>query len=133
MKKAFTLIELMVAIFVLSIGILTVLAIFPLGIQVIKSSEMVTIGIQLSQEKIEEIISTPYEAISLGESSEMALSPPFDSYWRETRVSYVNPALDFQEVDTDKGIKKIEVTVFWKSPFKVIEKSIKLVTLISKR
>jgi len=59
-SKGFTLIELLVAIFILTVGISAVLAMFPLGLQVVKSSKMTAIGAQLGQEKIEEIISKPY-------------------------------------------------------------------------
>jgi prepilin-type N-terminal cleavage/methylation domain-containing protein len=131
--RGFTLIELMIAIFILSVGILAVFLMFPLGIQIMKSSEMATIGTQLSQEKVEEVISCSYEIISVGLTTESPLPPPFDAYRRETRVSCVDPLLGLQEVATDQGIKKIEVTVFWKSPLGITEKSIKIETLISKR
>ncbi len=108
-------IESTVAIFVLSIGILAILTMFPLGIKVIGSSKTNAVGIQLVQEKIEEIISLSYENISVGESVENQLPPPFSSYSRETRITYIDPALNLQETDDDKGAKKIEVTVYWNS------------------
>lgn len=131
--RGFTMIELIIAIFILSVGILTVFLMFPLGIQIMKSSEMATTGTQLGQEKIEEVISCSYEAVSIGVTTESPLPSPFGAYRRETEVSYVDPALGLQEVVTDKGVKRIEVTVFWKSPLGIAEKSIKIETLISRR
>jgi len=129
----FTLIESLVAIFVLSVGILAVLAIFPLGIKIINSSKMSATGIQLGQEKIEEIISLSYEAISIEENIEAELPPPFSCYRRETRITYVDPLLNLQEVGTDKGVKKVEVTVSWQPSLMINRKSIELTTIISQK
>ena len=131
--NGFTLIEVLVAIFILSIGVLTIFGIFPLGIQIARSSEMATIAVYLGETKIEEVISTPYEEIFVGATTDSSLPPPFSSYGRETRVTYVDPALGLQEVANDTEVKKIEVTVSWKSPVGLTEKSIELVTLIGKR
>jgi len=60
-KKGFTLIELLVAIFVLTVGIVAVLQAFPLGTYIQKSSQMTTVAIQLSQAKLEELISKSYD------------------------------------------------------------------------
>ncbi len=131
--EGFTLIELIIAIFILSVGISAVLIMFPLGIQTVKSSEMVTTAAQLGQEKIEEISSKQYEEISIGTTTEASLPSPFNTYKREVKTNYVDPILNLQETSTDEGIKKIEVTVFWKSPLGITEKNIKITTLISKR
>ena len=81
MKNAFTLIETIIAIFILAVGITAVLTMFPLGIQIVNSSKMATIATHLAQEKIEEIISTPYGEIS--DESEPTLASPFNAYSRE--------------------------------------------------
>jgi len=132
-SNGFTLIEVLVAIFILSIGVLSVFGIFPLGIQIVGSSKMASVAVYLGEAKIEETIFIPYEQISIGTTTELALPSPFSSYGRETKVSYVDPVLDLEEVANDTEVKKIEVTVSWKSPVGLTEKSIELVTLISKR
>lgn len=132
-ESGFTLVEIIIAIFILTIGISAVLVMFPLGTQLLGSSKMTTIGIQLAQEKIEEVISTSYETISIGEVIESALLSPFDAYKREIKVSYVDPTFNLQEIASDKGIKKIEVTVSWKTSLEFTPKNIKLITLISRR
>ncbi len=132
-RKGFTLVELIVAIFILGIVVTAVLGIFPLGLQIVKFSETATVATHLANAKIEEIIFTPYEEISLGAVTESALFAPFQEYTRETRVSYVDPSLNLQESVSNTGIKKIEVTVFWKSSLKINKKNIKITTLISEK
>lgn len=138
-QKGFTLIELIVAIFILVVGISAVLQMFPLGIQTAKTAQMATVAAQLGQAKIEEIISKSYDEISVGETTESyGEIPDFDAYKRVTAINCVD--LDLQEVACDYDptnnpdpVKKIEVTVFWKSPLGVSEKSAKIASLIAKR
>jgi len=136
MKKGFTLIELIISIFILALGITAVFAIFPLGIQIVGFSKMATTATYLGGAKIEEIISKPYNEIF--SESRQTLDSPFSDYSGETEVSCVDP--DLQEVacnydltNDPNPIKKIEVTVFWRSSLGIVERSIKLLTLISKK
>ncbi len=138
MEKSFTLIELIIAIFILALGITAVLTIFPLGIQIVRFSKMTTTATHLGGAKIEEIISKPYNEISIGVTTEPALLPPFNDYERVTVVSCVNSNLQEVTCDYDLNndpnpIKRIEVTVSWKSSLGITERSIELLTLISKK
>jgi len=131
-QKGFTLIETMIAIFIITVGIVAVLQMFPLSIQTAKSAEMATVASQLGQEKIEEIISKSYADIS--SESTTTLSSPFEAYAREVKVTCFDPNGDGLFPDCpDTGIKKIEVIISWKSPLGVTEKDFKIATLISKR
>lgn len=136
-EAGFTLIEVLVAIFILVVGIVAVLDIFPLGTKIWKSAEMATIASQLGQAKMEEIISKSYNEISIGViEAKHNLDPPFSFYQRETKVICVDPNSNLSEVvncSPDPGIKKIEVTIFWKSPLHISEKSINLSSLIVER
>jgi len=132
MKKSFTLIEVLIAIFILTVGILAVFAIFPLGIQIASSSKMATVATYLAQEKIEEVISKSYDEISDATfPDELSLPSPFSAYKRETEVTCFDPNGSSPPncSDGDTGIKRIEVTVSWGTATKEIE----LVTLISQR
>ena len=129
--KSFTLIELMIAISILVVGIVGVLAMFPLGIQMVVSSKMATVASYLGEAKIEEIIFTSYEEIS-SEARE-TLSPPFSAYSRETQVICFDPNDSFSPDCPDTGIKNIKVIVYWRSPFGVTEKNIQIETLINQR
>jgi len=137
--KSFTLIELMVAVFILTVAIVGVLAIFPLGLKTGKSGEMASLATQLAQAKIEEIISQSYGEILVGETTEeYGTISDFPSYKRQSKINYVyvdaNKVLyPDQEAVSDSGVKKIEVKVFWKSPFAGLEKDIKIANLISKK
>jgi len=134
-SNGFTLIEVLVAIFILSIGVLSVFGIFPLGIQIIGSSKMASVAVYLGEAKIEETIFIPYEQISIGTTTESVLPSPFSAYRRETEATCFDPndLGSFPDCPGDTGIKKIKVTVFWKSPVGLAEKSIELVTLISEK
>lgn len=132
-KIAFTLIEGLIAIFILSMGIVGILAMFPLGTQVQKSSQLLTAAIQLAQERIEENISNSYNQILVGTTTEEYGSIPNYPYFKSlVRINYYDP-LNSIPSDIDSGIKKIEVFLFWKSVFGSSETSVKLETLISRR
>lgn len=137
--KAFTLIETLVAIFILVFAIVAILQMFPLGLRVGYSAKMVSIATELGQAKIEEIISNPYNEISVGTiEPKHQLPSPFEKYSRETKVTCVDSNLQevacgYDLAGNPDPLKKIEVTVFWKPPFGVLEKSINLTSLIAKK
>jgi len=133
-KTAFTLIEVLISVFILAIGVSAVLGIFPFGLQIQKNSQLTTAAIQLAQQKIEQIISQSYEEVLVGVFEEdYGFNPHFNNLRRVTQVSYFNPNQPDIPASSDLGIKKIEVMVFWKPPFLLSEKEIKLATLIAKR
>lgn len=132
-QKAFSLIEVMIAVFILLVGILAVLTMFPFGVRLARYSKMTTIATQLAQEKIEEIISKSYADIS--KESEQTLGAPFDDYSRKTDVTCFDPngvGLSPNCPD-DTGIKEIKVTVSWTSPLRASPQKIELSTLIAER
>jgi len=134
--KGFTLLEAIIAIFIITIGIVAVLQMFPLSIQQQTSAKMATVAGQLAQEKMEEFISKSYTDIS--SEATTTLSSPFEAYSRAVRVTCVNPNLqevpcNYNPTNDPNPLKKVEVTVYWKSPLGVAEKNLKIATLISKR
>ena len=142
-SKSFTLIELLIAIFILAVGIVGVLQAFPLGTRIASFSKMSTVATQLAQAKIEEEISKSYAEILCNATLPPCQTPktrvstdpqnPFYHYWRKMRLDYVNPAAGLATTTSDTGIKKIEVVVFFKSPLGVSEKEVKITSLISRR
>ena len=132
--RGFTIIESLISIFVLTVGIVAVLYIFPLGSQIQQSNQMATIAVQLSQGKIEEIISKSYGEISVGIIEEdYGFDSNFSSHKRKTEVNYFDPGNPQIPASNDLGIKKIEVTVQWQSPLRLGEKSVNLITLIAEK
>ncbi len=132
--KGFTLIELLVAIFILTVGILTVSQAFPLGVHVQKSAQMDTVANQLCQTKMEEIFSLSYDEISL-ETVEEAYGSidSFSSYRRRTETSYFDPNNPDIPSVADMGIKKIKITVFWRSPLGATERKVIIANLIAQK
>ncbi|MEK7167647.1 MAG: prepilin-type N-terminal cleavage/methylation domain-containing protein [Patescibacteria group bacterium] len=135
-KKGFTIIEAMIAIAVLTIGILAVVKIFPVALQISKSAEQATVAINLAQAKTEELFSLGYDNIGIGTieaKTRLSSDPdnPFYPYQRETTAGYVDE--DLQNSVSDTGMKKITVTVFWRHPLLLGEKHVDLETLISQQ
>lgn len=131
-KKSFSLVEVLIAIFILMVGILAVLAIFPLGVQLARYSKMASIGTQLAQEKIEEILSKSYSDIV--SEPEQILTVPFEAYSRKTDVACFDPNSSLApNCPAETGIKEIKITVSWTSPLRVTPKKIELTTLVSKK
>lgn len=128
--SGFTLIEIMVSIFILSLGIVAVLMLFPSSFNIVSFSKSSTVASRLAEEKIEEIISLPYDSINIGEESELSF---FDEFERTVKVYYVDPVADFKEVFLDSGMKKIDIEVFWQSKMGIGRRSIKITTLLSNR
>lgn len=127
----FTFLEVMVAILVLTIGIVAVLQIFPVGFSVEKASQMRTQGSLLAQEKIEEFTAKAYQSLAVGIVTEAVLPSPFEKFSRETKINYVDAGL--QEAGSDTGLKKIEITVFWPSSLSIGDKEVKLITLVAEK
>jgi len=133
-KEGFTLIELLIAIFVLAVGLVAVLQAFPMGAYIQKTAQMTTVAVQISQDKMEEVISWQYAEIIVGTTDE---SYGFDadspSFRREMEVGYFDP--DNPEIPPveDSGIKKIRVSVFWRSHLGLLEKEVKIATLIARK
>lgn len=136
-SQGFTIWEVMVALTVLIIGILSLARLFPLALQVSKSAEQNTIAMNLAQAKIEEAAYLGYGNIPVGSfeaKHRLANDPenPFYYYLRETNAYFVN-ATDFSTTTIDTGIKKVTTIVYWNSPILSSEKSREVIILISKK
>ena len=138
--RGITLIEIIIAVSILAIGIVGVLQAFPSGLHLAKSSQMSTVASQLAQAKIEEEISKSYYGASIGTMTEnYGEIANFTAYKRVTEINCLRPSdlsvenCDYDLVNDPYPMKKIEVTVYWRSPFQIIEKNISLMTLITKK
>lgn len=140
-QKSFTIVESLIAIFILAVGFTAVTQIFPFNLKIDKSSEMKTKAIELAQAKIEDLFSKSYDEVNCA-----GVVPPCQqtenqtvedsSFKRVTSIKFADPQNGLQEPSppsTDTEIKKIEVTVSWKSLWGSGEDSIKISSLISKR
>ena len=91
-KGGFTLIEVLIAVFVLTVGFVALLEAFPLGAHVQKSAQMTSVAVQLSQSKMEEIVASSYQEITAGTTTEdYGFDANFQAFKRKTEVSYFDP------------------------------------------
>jgi len=138
--KGITLIEIIITIFILTVGLVAILQMFPIGTHLAKSGEMATIATQLGQGKIENELSKAYNNIVIGTTTEdYGEIANFEAFKRITIINCVR-ASDISVVDCEYDptndpdpMKKIEVIIYWYSPLGIGEKNINLFSLISKR
>lgn len=123
----------------ISLSIAAILAIFPAGIKINSSSQMESIAIQLAQARIEEKISKSYYENPTGTIVEnYGTIEGFGGHKIETAISFVyidqNGNIDpDQASQSDTDIKKIKISVFWRSSWGGAEKKIETSTLMSKQ
>ncbi|MBI1961616.1 MAG: prepilin-type N-terminal cleavage/methylation domain-containing protein [Parcubacteria group bacterium] len=134
-KEGITLIEIMIAITVLSIGILGLLQAFPRGTAASRVVELSVAANQLAQEKLESFAATAYEDIAAGMLEDgvrvsVDSQSPFYDFLRTTTVALLDANL--AEAQTDLGLKKITVTVEWPYPIGGGTGSNTLITLRSR-
>lgn len=132
--KGFTLVEIIVAMTVVTIGVLAVINLFPRGLRLARESKETSVAINLTQEKIEELIAQNYDDIPTGiiEAKDRVDNNPssqFYIYQRETQADYADSNLNTTAQDTE--LKKITVTVFWIENGR--EKTVQIVRLLNKR
>ena len=134
-QKSFSLLEVMIAVFVLVLGILAVIQAFPISINVRGEAKRKTVAAHLAQGKIEEIQSYTYDNIEIGTTTEDYGSiAEFENYKRVTAVKYnYVEGSNLKKATSDQGLKKIEVTIYWEKPIKEGEDKFKIATLVSER
>ena len=130
-----SMIEVMVAISILSFVFIGLVQVFPFGLSVSKEAEQTTTASFLAQQEVEQLNSLGYDNISVGVlETKHRLSNDQSSYLyyyqRQTQVSYVDS--DLNDSATDMGLKKISVDIFYNSAFLKSESDYNITTLLSK-
>ncbi len=112
-KLGFTLVEVLVALSVFVIAIIVIIQLFPVGLKSSISSKHKTTAVNLVQAGLENAKETAYDDVSGESRTRVSSDPtnPFYSFERESSVQFVDTNLDISE--TDLGLKKIIVSVFW--------------------
>lgn len=138
--KGITLIETVVAVSILALGIIGVLQAFPLGVHLAKTAQMSTIATELGQAKIEQELSRSYNDIPVADTTEnYGTISDFTAYKRSTQINCVRASdlavvsCDYDLVGDPLPMKKIAVTVYWRSTLGISEKNINLISLIVKK
>ena len=111
-NNGFTLIEVLVAMVILSIGLLGTAALIIGIIRGNQVSNRVTTATTLAQDKMEEIKEAGYAGVDAEAGTEPYDGVNFPLYKRITDVALGNPVA---------GMKKITVTVFWDSDNSQVE------------
>ena len=101
-NKGFTLIEVMIAIVILSVGLLGMASLTVGIIKGNKFSNEVTTATTLGQDKMEDIRRTGYSSVAA--ETKAVLPSPDDQYKREVTVTNNSPATD---------MKTMTVKVYW--------------------
>ncbi len=115
-RRGFTFIELILAIFLFSFGIISVLQVFPINRRFLTQSSMQTQASFLAAEQMENMRSVAYADLTVGAYEPNATLPGTigafaAAFQRTTVVSLINGT--YASTGTDIGLKKIVVTVSW--------------------
>ncbi len=110
MKKGFTIVEMLVAITIMAIGLLSLAVLFPAGLRAAMVTRMNTQAMEYCQQKVEELrvvsFSDPFDQLTAGTHGPDSL--PMDDtenvFVRTYEVSVDYPVTD---------MKKIEVSTTW--------------------
>ena len=115
-QKGFTLLEILVALSLFLVGMVSVLQIFPINRKLITQSGEMTQAVFLAQEQIETVRALPYSDLSTGDYEVRhyvaGSADQLGKFERKTLVNYIDAAYANSTVDV--GLKKVEVTVYWK-------------------
>jgi prepilin-type N-terminal cleavage/methylation domain-containing protein len=119
-QSGFTFIELLVALSLFVVGMLTILQIFPVNRKYLTQSGDTTQATFLAQEEMETVRSLGYEDLTVGTNPYFepahplgsSSSDPFNQYTRQTEVEYIDPNT-FQVISTDDHLKQVIITVTW--------------------
>ena len=118
--KGFTLIEVLIAIVVLSSGLFCMASLTVGIINGNRLSNDMTTATTLAQDKMEEIRGMGYSSVT--SETKAVLSSPYDAYKREVIVTNGNPS---------SGMKKVIVKVYWGGVLKE-DRNIELRTILAK-
>lgn len=108
MKKAFTLIEIIMAMAILTIGIIGVVRLLPVGLRASKSAEILSKAAFLAQEKLEELKLAGFEQLSLPGPS-IPLAGEQGQYSWAAEVGEVSLA----GVSNPQDIRRLSLRVSW--------------------
>ena len=114
-RGAFTLIEILLAIFVLEIGLLGIAGFYTYSFKITKTARMETTAANLASGLLDEQLANAYDNIAVGSGDRTPYSPdendPFHTFDKKIDVTYVD--VNLVEQTTDTHMKKIVVMIYW--------------------
>lgn len=115
-KKSFTIIESLIAIFILEIGILGISNVYANSFKTSRVARNETIASNLASGLLDEGLANSYDSltIAVGTKTRYSTVPsdPFYEWEKKVDVAYVDANLTEQASETN--MKKIVVTIYWK-------------------
>ena len=127
-KPGFTFLELLISLSHFTVGMMSVLQIFPLNRRFLAQSANLTQATFLAQEEVEQVRLVSYTALTVGTYEALhalgsGTSDPLNQFSRTTIVSLVDPttspsaspspAVTYSVPGADKGMKRADITVSW--------------------
>lgn len=130
-QKAFTLVEVIVAIGVLTIGVLGIATFFAFSTRIARSASNTSIASNLAQGVLDEQTAKSYEELTSVARTDYTsdTSSPLNKFQKQIDVSLVDSNLAVSE--TDIGIKEITVHIYYDESGS--EKSVEIATIKAKR
>ena len=112
-RRAFTLIEVLLAIFVLEIGLLGIAGFYTYSFKITKIARMETTAANLASGLLDEQLANAYDniAVGSGERTPYSADEPFNTFDKKIDVTYLDVNLTEQASETH--MKKITVTIYW--------------------
>jgi prepilin-type N-terminal cleavage/methylation domain-containing protein len=111
----FSLLELVFAMVLLSIGLLGIAAVFPLGTRFVNQGKITSTAVALSSEKMEELQSLPSTSLSLQAGTYSDEISPYRRSWTITDDQPMAGMKHFVVTtswDTDKGTREVTLETY---------------------
>lgn len=116
-KKAFTLVEILLAVFILEIGLLGVAGFYAKSLNISRSARNETTAANLAAGLLDEQSANNYSNLAVGEGTKTAYSTeinnPFSNFSKKVDIAYINTSLVASYAEPDTNMKKITATVYW--------------------
>lgn len=113
--RGFTIIEVVIAIFILGVGILGVSTFYSASIRTIRIARDETAASNLAAGLLDESISNTFDNLAVGIGTKVRYSDiptdPFHKWSKKIDILYIDSTL--AETATPTNMKKVVVTVYW--------------------
>ena len=115
-KPGFTFLELLIALSLFSVGMISVLQVFPINRRLLVQTTGTSQAAFLAQEQLELLRSTAYASLTVGTYQARASivddeDSPLHQFERQTVVNYINDS--YQVSNSDLRLKRILLTIYW--------------------
>ncbi len=116
-RKAFTLVEILLAVFILEIGLLGVAGFYAKSLNISKTARNETTASNLASGLLDEQLENNYSNLSVGEGTKTRYSSdsndPFYNWHQKTDIAYIDSNLSASYSEPDTNMKKVTITIYW--------------------